>query len=238
MNIEQLGAARTDQPMVSVAIITYKHEKFIAQALESVFSQIAPFSVEVVIGEDCSPDGTLDKIRRVCLGAQFPTKLLTSESNVGMHANFRRVLAACTGKYIALLEGDDWWTSPQKLALQVQALENRPSCPLCYHQVICISEAAMQIEGRMFGDQPLPAEALAATTFPQLLSNLGQFFRGPSAASVMFVRQAFPTLPEWVDELPWCDWPIWLTLLKQGDAIFLPTPLAVYRQHDNQRGAI
>lgn len=110
--------------IVSVCMITYNHEKYIAEAIEGVLMQKSTFSFELVIGEDCS----IDKTREICETYQkkFPhiIKLLPKqEKNLGMMANFVNTLKECKGTYIALCEGDDYWTDPFKLQKQVDFLE-------------------------------------------------------------------------------------------------------------------
>jgi glycosyltransferase involved in cell wall biosynthesis len=118
------------KPLVSVDMITYNHAPYIAKAIECVLAQKTSFPFELVIGEDCSTDGTreivLDYARR------FPEKIrvITSDRNVGMKENSNRVYAALRGKYIAWCEGDDYWHSEGKLQLQVDYLESHPDCGL------------------------------------------------------------------------------------------------------------
>lgn len=118
-------------PLVSVCMTTYNHEKFISQAIESVLCQRTTFGVEVVIGEDCSTDNTLAICRQY--EAQYPdrVRVIASKNNIGMHANYRRTVEACRGKYIAMCDGDDWFSDENKLQIQVEQLEN--SCAdMCY----------------------------------------------------------------------------------------------------------
>ena len=109
---------------VSVCMITYNHESYIHQAIEGVLTQNTTFPYKLVIGEDYSADGT----RKICqeYANLYPDKidLLPSSSNLGMQRNFSRTLNVCTGKYIALCEGDDYWTDPMKLQKQIDILEN------------------------------------------------------------------------------------------------------------------
>ena len=111
------------RPFVSVCMITYNHERVISQAIEGVLMQQAGFAFELVVGEDCSTDST----RRIC--EEYAQKysevisLLPSEKNLGIVTNFIRTLQACKGKYIALCEGDDFWTDPGKLHKQITFLE-------------------------------------------------------------------------------------------------------------------
>ena len=113
-------------PLVSVKMITYNHEPYIAQAIEGVLIQDTDFPIELVIGEDCSTDRT----REIVLDYQkhYPKiiRLITSEKNVGAKENGYRTEQACRGKYIAFCEGDDYWHQPLKLQKQVDFLESNP----------------------------------------------------------------------------------------------------------------
>jgi glycosyltransferase involved in cell wall biosynthesis len=112
------------QPVVSVCMITYNHENYIRQAIEGVLMQKTNFPIELIIGEDCSTDDTL----QICLKYQHNhadiIKILHSNSNLGVIANFNSVLNQAKTKYIALCEGDDYWIDPYKLQKQVDYLTN------------------------------------------------------------------------------------------------------------------
>ena len=131
--MEKIPDSEMDQPLVSVLMISYNHEKYIAQAIESIIRQQTGFRFELVIGEDCSKDGT----RRICeqYAAAHPglINLLPTPHNFGMMPNFCRTMHACRGKYIAVCEGDDYWTDPGKLQQQFDLLENNPDANLCFH---------------------------------------------------------------------------------------------------------
>ena len=124
--------AENNTPLVSVCMTAYNHEDYIAEAIESVLAQQTSFGVELVLGEDCSTDRTGPICREYA--AKYPDRirLVTSPGNVGMRANYRRTFDACRGKYVAYLDGDDWWTDPQKLELQVELMESDPECGMCY----------------------------------------------------------------------------------------------------------
>ncbi len=119
--------------MLSVCMITYNHEKYIAQAIEGVLMQKTKFAFELIIGEDCSNDST----RIICneYKEKYPgkIKLLLNEKNIGMMPNFIQTLKACKRKYIALCEGDDYWIDPNKLQKQVDFLENNPGYVISFH---------------------------------------------------------------------------------------------------------
>ena len=122
-------------PMVSVCMITYNHEAFIAEAIEGVLMQQTSFPIKLIIGEDHSTDNT----RAIC--EEYEIKhpdvielLPKEEQNLGMTPNFIKTLKACTNKYIAICEGDDYWIDPLKLQMQVDFLERNAD-----YSLVCTS---------------------------------------------------------------------------------------------------
>lgn len=121
--------------LLSVGILTYNQEKYICQCLDSVLMQEVGFEYEIVVGDDCSSDTTLDILQDYvsrlkvedwrlkhaprCTGI----RVIKSEKNEGIGMNYKKMLSACKGKYIALCEGDDYWTDAHKLQEQVDFLE-------------------------------------------------------------------------------------------------------------------
>jgi len=125
-----------NKKLVSVCMITYNHEKYIKDAIEGVLMQKTNFPIELIIGEDCSNDYTRNIVKEYetnypeIIYAQYPS------TNRGMIINFFTVLQSAKGKYIALCEGDDYWTDPYKLQKQVDFLEHNPEYSMCAHNAI------------------------------------------------------------------------------------------------------
>jgi glycosyltransferase involved in cell wall biosynthesis len=121
--------------LVSVDMITYKHEAFIKQAIEGVLMQETNFEYDLIIADDCSPDNTEAIVRNII--ATHPKghtiKYFRQEKNIGMQANGMFAGQQCKGKYIAVCEGDDYWTDPNKLQKQVDFLENNLEYNLVGH---------------------------------------------------------------------------------------------------------
>ena len=121
-------------PTISVVMITYNHEKYIQQAVEGVLIQQCNFNIELIIADDNSPDNTETIIRKlksehangICI------KYTKHQENKGVTPNFIWGLQQCYGKYIALCEGDDYWTDPLKLQKQVDFLEANEEYSLCF----------------------------------------------------------------------------------------------------------
>lgn len=108
--------------LVSVVVVTYNHEKYITKALQSIIEQELFEHCEVLVGDDGSRDNT------VCILNDFSNKHpnihVFAHDNVGISQNVYDLFCKCKGKYIAVLEGDDYWTSPMKLNIQIQEIEN------------------------------------------------------------------------------------------------------------------
>ena len=115
------------EPKLSVVFITYNHEPFIKEALDSVLMQEVDFPYEIVVGEDCSTDCTRDILREYDREHPGLFKLLFRDKNLGAPTrNVYETAMACRGEYLAFLEGDDYWTVPYKLQRQVDFLDSHP----------------------------------------------------------------------------------------------------------------
>jgi glycosyltransferase involved in cell wall biosynthesis len=136
---------------VSVWMVTYNHERFISQAIESVLMQKTNFDYELVIGEDCSTDGTRAIICDYAKRYPERIRLLLQEHNLGEALNEIATMNACQGEYLAILEGDDYWTDPYKLQKQVDFLDSNPEYVVCHHDEIVVDE-----DGISIGESELP----------------------------------------------------------------------------------
>lgn len=122
-------------PLLSIACPVYNHEPYLRQALDGILMQRVNFPIEVVIGEDCSKDGSREILKEY--EAKYPGffTMLYREKNMGMSPNNADILKHCRGKYVAYLECDDYWTDPDKLQIQVDYMESHPDTMACYHLV-------------------------------------------------------------------------------------------------------
>lgn len=162
----------TLNPKLSVIMITYKHEKFIEQAINSILEQITDFEFELIIANDNSPDKTHDVvtgiIKRHPKGALI--KYFKNEENLGANSNYIKAYNSGSGEFIAVCEGDDYWNDPFKLQKQVDFLEKNLEYVLSYHSAISIDVNGKILDGipnanppiefsreaLMKGNQPLP----------------------------------------------------------------------------------
>jgi glycosyltransferase involved in cell wall biosynthesis len=214
---------------VSVAVITYNQEKFIAQAIESVLMQEADFDYELIIGEDCSTDRTREIV--VDYHKRFPDKirLLLPEQNLGAVKNFFRTIQSCRGQYVALLEGDDYWTSPHKLQKQVDFLDTHPECALCFHPVRWFYEDAQSPgNGWPEHNSVWPQPYRETSTIEDLLRDM--FIQ---TASVVLRNGRLASYPEWLYTLRMGDWPLCTLYAQHGSVACLNEVMSAYRNHQD-----
>lgn len=208
-------------PKVSVAMITYNHEKFIAQAVESVMMQQTDFDYELMVGEDCSTDNT--RMILLQLQKQFPKrlKLLLHERNLGMRENFKQTLHACRGQYLAVLQGDDYWTSNHKLQKQADALDKNPDWSICCYRNIAFYED---------GSKPPylwpPINPKPVSTLDDLVS---ESFVGTCTA--IYRREAVERYPDWMFQVEICDYALNLFYAQYGKIGFIDEVMSAYRRH-------
>lgn len=134
---EQRGqGARDDrEPLVSVVVTVYNHERFIRRCLEGIAMQKTEYPFEVLIGEDCSPDGSRAVLQEMQAVLPSNFRFFYREHNMGAMGdnNSADLLAHARGKYLAICEGDDFWTYEGKLQEQIAWLETHPDYSACFH---------------------------------------------------------------------------------------------------------
>lgn len=135
--------ASLEAPLVSVNVSVYNHELYIEKCLRSIASQEVDFPYEVIIGEDCSTDGTRDLLKR--LEPELPDcfVFLYRERNMGGELNDSDMLFRSRGKYLAVLEGDDFWTESTKLQKQVDFLEGHPDYSAVFHRCVVVGKDSL-----------------------------------------------------------------------------------------------
>jgi len=211
--------------VVSVCMVTYNHEKYIAQAIDSILMQVVDFKYEIVIGEDCSTDNT----RKIIMdyAAKYPDKfkLLLHEKNIGMMPNVKATLKACSGKYIASLEGDDYWTDPEKLQIQITEMNNHPECHLSFHPADEIIDNVLS--GKVWGDHGAKNKVF---TDIEMLRGIGNVFC-PSASMVM-CREVLDPLPPFFATAPVGDNFIQFLGSLNGGALYIARKMSIYRREN------
>lgn len=226
-----MGSATGRLPDVAVILITYNHEAYVVESLKSVLSQRYPGTIHLVVADDCSTDDT----QRLVVSAleEVPNNVVIHrrlrEVNLGGLGNLTDAWAAAqaTGSpYIALLEGDDFWTDDDKLALQIGHLEEHPEVTLSF---------GLATERILRSDAP-PLDAVVflpprdCPSFEDLLA--GNFIQ---TCTVVYRASVLTEFPSWFAACPFRDWPLHLVHADAGGVHYLDRVVAVHRQHETSK---
>ncbi|HEY6119798.1 MAG TPA: glycosyltransferase [Pyrinomonadaceae bacterium] len=211
-------------PLVDVNLITYNHEKFIARAIDSVLNQKTNFNYRLILGDDCSTDNTQSIIRDYA--QRYPARIqtvLAVEHRGIKHPNRMGidVLRRSTAKYVALLDGDDYWTNPTKLQRQVDFLERHPECSLCFHNV------------EMYYDDESQPPIILHPPNQKEIATLEDVINGlvPLPCTAMFRKNLLGDLSGSFYKVPNADWMMWVMLAQQGFIGYINEVMAAYRIH-------
>jgi glycosyltransferase involved in cell wall biosynthesis len=212
-------------PVVSVVVLSYNHASYIAEAVESVLAQDLRESWEMVVADDASTDGTAAILAALAAGSGR-VRRLPAESNLGMQHNLRRAIEATRGRYVAFLEGDDYWTDDTKLRRELEYLQAHPRIAAAGHLTEIVS-----FDGVSAGTDPerLFCRGLDGKSVVTLDDVMGEVF--PHFSSLMYRRDLMPTTPTWFDEMQAADWPLCGLLAQQGDIAVLREVMSVYRKN-------
>jgi glycosyltransferase involved in cell wall biosynthesis len=217
-----VGEARGASPTVSVCMITYNHERYIAQAVESVMAQSVAFDVELVIGDDASTDRTSSIL--LDLQSRYGRRIrhLRRPSNIGMMANYVDVLTKCSGDYIATLEGDDFWSDPCKLERQVALLESNPALSGCFGRALVVSDDDARSGRYIPSDDPTRRVVTLDTLLQKNCISTctmvyRNFLREVDLSPFLFLRQG--------------DWPLHIHAAIRGPIAYMNDVVACYRMH-------
>jgi glycosyltransferase involved in cell wall biosynthesis len=196
---------------VSVLITTYNHEAYITNAIESALAQHTNFEYEIIIGEDHSTDRTREIVQDFNEKHSDKIRVLFSDPADSERdrafgppgkTNFVGGVQACTGQYIALLDGDDYWTDVHKLQKQVDFLDTNPEFAIACHNVTMFYE-----DGSAEPANLLPPGHPKISTIEDLI--FGNYI---STCSLMFRRSLFPKLPDWFYTVDIGDWALHLMM--------------------------
>lgn len=213
--------------MVSVCMITYNHEKFIGQAIQSVIDQKTNFKFELVIGEDFSSDKTRGICEKYVNEYSEIVKLLSAEKNIGAAKNFRRTYESCSGKYIAMLEGDDYWTDPYKLQKQVDFLETN------LNYAICFTNANIREDKSVSTKSNMNLTLLDPNNCNKIVEQDELFTHNCIITLTTVFRSTKSELPLWFNEIKLGDWALHILNSLHGKIQYFNEVTATYRKHEN-----
>lgn len=205
-------------PLASVLMITYNHECYLAEAVDSILEQKVDFPYEIVIGDDCSTDGTASIAKAYQARHPDRIRILSDHRNVGVGENFARTYLACRGRYIFILEGDDFWQDADKMAIQVRTLEQNPDVVITYHA-----------SSAHFDSKPVERHIGARRDLTPWELKTGT----PINTLTVAFRRVLETFPDELRLSPIGDIFLWSLLGRHGRGMYIPeiNP-AYYRMHD------
>jgi glycosyltransferase involved in cell wall biosynthesis len=209
-------------PLVSVFCITYQHDKFIRQAIEGFLMQETTFPVEIFIHDDASTDGTAEIIKEYAerfprlFWTVFQTENQWSKGNKKILFDF---LEQQRGEFIAVCEGDDYWTSPQKLENQAIWMRAYPDCSFCFHQTSIID-----------GRTGLPTDTMPHEDFRRPNQSRLRLFEDAFAhTSAFFGRRSMLSIRS--QPLATGDVPLMFDIAAKGFIGYIDLPMSSYRRH-------
>lgn len=214
------------KPLISVIVVTYNHEKYIRQALDSIIAQETDYPFEVIIGEDFGPDGT----RAICeeYAAKYPNvRLAPQDHNLGVTANWINCIQHSKGKYFIDCAGDDYWQNPKKIQLQADFMEANPDCVVCVTEYDTLYESTGKIIHNTYATNGIkPIEGRIQKEVLSGTSNV-------NGGSLCIRRETFDKYVPVQDfvrlAFPREDWPTLLILTSHGDLRYLPISTMTYR---------
>lgn len=214
-----------ETPLVSVLFITYNHEKFVRQALESILMQKTNFPFNIIIGDDCSKDGTRAIIAEIANKNQDKIILSNPEKNLGPALNFIQLFYTCANsdcKYIAYLEGDDYWTDPYKLQKQADFLGANNDFVMCFGKTELKYERVSKY--RYFNEMKKDVFSFRDILFNHYI---------PS--NTLMFKNIIKVFPDWYKNVSAGDIALELLLAKEGKTKFLNEDFALYRINNGSK---
>ena len=217
---------------VTVAIITYNHANYIAQAIESVLPQEVDFEYELLIGDDGSDDGTSDIVREY--ESRYPdkirafyhdrSKVIYVKGRPTAKYNYLNNLRHARGKYVALLDGDDYWTSNNKLQVQRDILEQDRQCSICFHPVEIVAS-----DGTHLNIAYPPRKKSFYDIYDLIPDNFVH------TSSVVFRHDREFVFPDWFYQISFGDWAQHLMRATGGNLAYVDEVMSAYRIHGQGR---
>ncbi len=142
------------KPLLSIILRTYNNQTFILEALEGIFKQQVDFDLELIYSDDCSQDNSFEIVEGAITGSVkfINVHIKKQPKNLGVTGSLLYTLNKAQGDYIALCDGDDYWSDPEKSQIQVDFLEANPDYEVCFTNVSTIEENGKVIKSKLIHD--------------------------------------------------------------------------------------
>ena len=214
-------------PKITTMITAYNHAKYIAAAIESAVSQTGDFVHEILISDDGSTDKTRKIIKQYVQKYPHIIRDISRDENHGISNNMKYCFKNATGEYIAILEGDDYWTDKHKLQKQMDFLRNKPECTMVFNRINVLNEAKQTFS--LLSRHDNLAEVFNGDTVIKepTLNLIGNF------SCCMFRTNIMKKLPPVLFKTRFNEIALSFYLCRLGQMGFIKDTLSVYRQHEN-----
>ena len=214
-----------ERPKVSVSLITYNHERYIAACLDSVINQHVDFDYEIIVADDCSSDHTAEIVQAYALKYPNLIKPILRKANLGLVRNAISTIEACSGEYIALMEGDDFWIYNNKLQIQADYLDNNADCAFCFTNNYTFLDELPDKMNLFFTNENKPPNKFDLDFF------IGHNTIIPNNTK-MFRREVQPaSFPDWYYTCLNWDWVLHIMQSLQGKMGYIDIATLAYRRH-------
>ncbi len=211
---------------LNVILVTYNHSNYIGESLESILAQQTNFDFNIIVADDMSTDGTIEKIRSYEKSSSIPFIYLESEKNLGITKNYERAFCACDAQYVAVMEGDDIWTDPYRLQKHVNFLDHHYECPMTFNRYL-----VADFEDAKYNVQPCwePSNRYQLITSRDIVRDnlIGNF------STCVYRKTAIDALPDGLFEMTSYDWITNIVVGKNGMIGYLSDVMSIYRIHSN-----
>lgn len=211
------------ETLVTTMVTTYNHAPYLRMALDNAVCQFGMFMSEILVSDDGSTDGTRDIVREYAEKYPDLVRDISSNRNLGISANMKKCFEKASGKYIAVLEGDDYWVNPYKLKKQVAFLEANPDCSMVFSRPKVNRDGVISLLPRHVG---LPQKLTGRDFFnAETISLLVNF------SCCMFRRDLLQNMPEIIYKNRLSEIALAFYLLKFGKIGYIDEPMSTYRIH-------
>ena len=213
-------------PKASVVLITHNQEQFCCQALQSILDQAADFDIEIIIADDASTDRTVAMLSDLA-GDRPGIRFLPQERRLGTTRNYRRAFESCRGEYVAVLEGDDYWTAPAKLADQIAVLDAHKDLGMVFSPMVVRHEGSGRTSIRPTIDPARLIDGIAHIGPADLARSniIGNF------SACVYRRSTIAQIPPEFYQSTAFDWLFNIYCGEIAAIGCLPGVRSVYRQH-------
>lgn len=208
---------------VSIILLTYNQSSYIRQSLDSIIMQRTKHDVEVIVADDASKDDTLDIIKEYAEKSPFPFIFLREQSNLGYNLNYKRAFDACNGDYVAIMEGDDYWTDPKRIDKHIAFLDTHRECSMSFNRIVFFYQDLLDYQVKEWNSSE---DYIYYTSKQQITGN-----KIGNLSACFFRKNIIDKFKPGLFDLRVADWMLGIVFGQYGFIAELKDSMSVYRIH-------